>query len=181
MTHETFWPWLIDRTHLGWLKRSSRAKCDLLRIIMGVASDLCSRSSGVVKPLKHWENVPDQAGFAKNCLRCVGCASSTDQQRAIIRGVQKSMTMSGSRGLEKNLLRAFSWSRLTAGRGVPSSLNSNDKFCYNEPSEELEPSDNVDVVSLCSSIDSSLCLGAASITCYTGVKNRILILSLCVM
>lgn len=108
----------------------------------------------------------------------MGRASNTDQQRAIMWQVQKSMTMSGSRGLEKNLLRALSWSRLKEGRGVPSSLNSNDKCGSNEPSEELEPSDNVDVVSLTSSIASSLCLGAASITCCTGVKNRILILSL---
>ena len=111
----------------------------------------------------------------------MGCASSIDQQRAIMWAVQKSMTMSGSRGLEKNLLRALSWSRLRAGRGVPSSLNSNDKCWSNEPSEELEPSDNVDVVSLSSSIDSSLCLGSASIICCTGAKNLILILSLCVL
>ena len=111
----------------------------------------------------------------------MGCASSIDQQRAIMWAVQKSMTMSGSRGLEKNSLSLLSWSRLMAGRGVPSSLNSNDKCWSNESSEELEPSDNVDVVSLTSSIDSSLCLGSASITCCTGAKNLILILSLCVM
>ena len=111
-----------------------------------------------------------------------GRASSTDQQRAKMMStgaVHKSMTMSGSRGLEKNLLRALSWSKFITGTGVPSSPNSSDKCCYNEASELEEPSDNVDVVSLASSIDSSLCLGAASITCCcTGVKNLILILSL---
>ena len=182
MTHETVWPHLLDRTHLGWLKRSSQGKMWLIKDYYGVDADLCSRSKGVAKHLtKHWENVPDEAGFAWNCRRCVGCASSIDQQRAIMWAVQKSMTMSGSRGLEKNLLRALSWSRLKAGRGVPSSLNSNDKCWFNEPSEELEPSDNVDVVSLSSSIDSSLCLGSASIICCTGAKNLILILSLCVL